>query len=178
VTSTQWFVLLILAVGVERIFELVISQRHVRWALERGGVEVGQAHYPAMVALHVGLLAGSLIEVIVLGRVFLPWLGWPMLLGVIGSQSLRWWCIRTLGPQWNTRIVVVPGAPRVTRGPYRYLRHPNYVAVVVEGICLPLVHTAWITASVFSVCNAFVLRVRLREENQALTLLAPTTSAR
>ena len=111
-----------------------------------------------MVVLHVGLLVGSLVEVLVLGRAFYPWLGWPMLLGVICAQSLRWWCIRTLGPQWNTRIVVVPGARRVTNGPYRFLKHPNYLAVVIEGLCLPLVHTAWITASVFSLCNAFVLR--------------------
>jgi methyltransferase len=172
-TSTQWFVLLILAVGVERIVELVLSQRHVRWALARGGVEVGRGHYPAMVVLHVGLLVGSVVEVMVLGRAFYPWLGWPMLFGVVCAQSLRGWCIRTLGPQWNTRIVVVPGARRVTSGPYRHLDHPNYVAVVVEGICLPLVHTAWITASIFSVCNAFVLRVRLREENRALAMLAP-----
>lgn len=177
-TSTQWFVLLIVAVGVERIVELVVSQRHVRWAFERGGVEVGKGHYPAMVVLHVGLLVGSLVEVLVIGRVFLPWLGWSMFVGVICAQSLRWWCIRTLGPQWNTRIVVIPGAHRVTTGPYRYFDHPNYVAVVVEGICLPLVHTAWITATVFSVCNAFVLRVRLREEKRALEMLAPAPAVR
>ncbi|MFL6287005.1 MAG: isoprenylcysteine carboxyl methyltransferase family protein [Actinomycetes bacterium] len=177
-TSTQWFVLLIAAVSVERIVELILSQRHVRWALERGGVEVGRGHYPAMVVLHVGLLVGSLVEVLLLGRAFYPWLGWPMLLGVICAQSLRWWCIRTLGPQWNTRVVVVPGARRVTTGPYRLLRHPNYLAVVVEGVCLPLVHTAWITASVFSLCNGFLLRVRVREEDRALQMLAPTAVVR
>ena len=177
-TSTQWFVLLIAAVGVERVVELILSQRHVRWALERGGVEAGRGHYPAMVVLHVGLLVGSLVEVLLLGRAFYPWLGWPMLLGVISAQSLRWWCIRTLGPQWNTRVVVVPGAHRVTNGPYRLLKHPNYLAVVVEGFCLPLVHTAWITASVFSLCNAFLLRVRVREEDRALQMLAPTPVVR
>jgi methyltransferase len=177
-TSTQWFVLLVFAVAAERVVELVVSQRHVRWAFERGGVEVGRGHYLAMVTLHVGLLVGSVVEVLALQRVFLPWLGWSMAFGVVCAQSLRWWCIRTLGPQWNTRIVVVPGAGRVTSGPYRYLRHPNYVAVVVEGVCLPLVHTAWITASIFSVCNAFVLRVRLREENRALEMLAPAPAAR
>jgi methyltransferase len=83
-----------------------------------------------MVVLHVGLLVGSVAEVVLLGRVFLPWLGWPMLAGVVAAQALRWWCIRTLGPQWNTRVVVVPGAQRVNTGPYRYLRHPNYVAEV------------------------------------------------
>ena len=170
-TSTGWFVLLIGAVAVERVVELVISQRHIRWALDRGGKELGGAHYPAMVAIHVWLLVGSVLEVLLLSRVFLPWLGWPALVGVVLAQALRWWCIRTLGPQWSTRIVVVPGAGRVTSGPYRKLRHPNYVAVVVEGVCLPLVHTAWITATTFSVANAWVLRQRVVAENEALTLL-------
>ena len=106
-----------------------------------------------------------------LGRAFLPWLGWPALVGVALAQALRWWCIATLGKQWNTRIVVIPGAGRVRTGPYRRLRHPNYVAVVVEGVCLPLVHTAWITATTFSIANAWVLRRRVVVENEALTLL-------
>lgn len=170
-TSTGWFVALVAAVGVERIVELVISQRHVAWALARGGVEYGRSHYPAMVVLHIGLLVGAVAEVVLLERVFLPWLGWPMLALVLLAQALRWWCIATLGPQWNTRVVVVPGAGRVTSGPYRWFRHPNYVAVVVEGVSLPLVHTAWITATVFTMLNAFLLRTRIRVENRALTLV-------
>ena len=170
-TSTGWFVALIAAVGVERVAELVISQRHVAWALARGGVEYGRGHYPAMVVLHVGLLVGAVAEVVLLDRVFLPWLGWPMLVVVLLAQALRWWCIATLGPQWNTRVVVVPGAGRVTSGPYRWVRHPNYVAVVAEGVSLPLVHTAWITSTVFTVLNAFLLRTRIRVENRALALV-------
>jgi methyltransferase len=84
---------------------------------------------------------------------------------------LRWWCISTLGRQWNTRVVVIPGAARVTGGPYRFFSHPNYVAVVAEGIALPLVHTAWITALVFTVLNAALLKVRLDTENAALAEL-------
>ena len=91
-----------------------------------------------------------------------------MLLLVLGSQALRWWCIATLGRRWNTRVIVVPGLPLVRSGPYRLLRHPNYVAVVVEGLALPLVHACWVTALVFTVANAFVLAVRLRVENAAL----------
>lgn len=170
-TSTGWFVVLIAAVGVERVIELVISQRHVAWALARGGVEYGRSHYPAMVVLHAGLLVGAVAEVVLLDRVFLPWLGWPMLVVVLLAQTLRWWCIATLGPQWNTRVVVVPGAGRVTSGPYRWVRHPNYVAVVAEGVSLPLVHTAWITSTVFTVLNAFLLRTRIRVENGALALV-------
>lgn len=176
-TSTAWFVLLVAAVGVERVVELVISQRHITWAMARGGVEVGRDHYAAMVVIHVGLLVGSVVEVVVLGRVFLPWLGWPALVGVVLAQGLRWWCIGTLGRQWNTRIVVVPGAGRVTTGPYRWLRHPNYVAVAVEGVCLPLVHTAWITATTFTVANAWVMRRRVTAENRALALLGGAAEA-
>jgi methyltransferase len=176
-TSTAWFVLLVAAVGVERVVELIVSQRHINWAMQRGGVEVGRDHYPAMVVIHIGLLVGSVAEVVVLGRVFLPWLGWPALLGVVLAQCLRWWCITTLGRQWNTRIVVVPGAGRVTTGPYRWLRHPNYVAVAVEGVCLPMVHTAWITATTFTLANAWVMRRRITAENTALAMLGDAAGA-
>ncbi|MFD0471542.1 isoprenylcysteine carboxylmethyltransferase family protein [Nonomuraea thailandensis] len=91
-----------------------------------------------------------------------------MLVVVVLAQGLRWWCIRTLGHQWNTRVVVVPGLPLVHRGPYRWMRHPNYVAVVAEGIALPLVHTAWVTALVFTITNAALLAVRIRVEDAAL----------
>jgi len=90
---------------------------------------------------------------------------------VLAAQALRWWCITTLGHQWNTRVVVIPDAARVTGGPYRFFSHPNYVAVVVEGIALPLVHTAWITATVFTVLNFFVLQTRIGVENTALARL-------
>jgi len=164
-----WYALLIAAVAVERIAELVVSQRNLSWSRARGGVEFGARHYPAMVALHTGLLAGALVEAMY--RPFLPALGWAMLAVVFAAQGLRWWCITTLGHQWNTRVVVIPDAVRVTGGPYRFFSHPNYVAVVVEGIALPLVHTAWITAVVFTALNAFVLRTRIGVENDALARL-------
>src|SRR5689334_10796945 len=166
-----WYVLLIAAVGVERIVELVVSQRNLAWSRTRGGKEFGAGHYPAMVLLHTALLAGCLVEAIVGHRPFLPALGWPMLALALVAQALRWWCITTLGHQWNTRVVVIPDAPRVTGGPYRYFSHPNYVAVVIEGIALPLVHTAWLTAVVFTALNAVVLRIRIGVENTALASL-------
>jgi methyltransferase len=167
-----WYVLLIAAVAGERLAELLISARNLAWSRERGGVEFGARHYPAMVVLHTGLLAGCLLEAIGLHRPFLPALGWPMLALALAAQGLRWWCIATLGRQWNTRVVVVPGAGRVTAGPYRLVPHPNYVAVVVEGVALPLVHTAWITAVVFTVLNAALLGIRVQVENNALSRLS------
>ena len=91
-----------------------------------------------------------------------------MLLLAAASQALRWWCITTLGPRWNTRVIVVRGLPLVDGGPYRFFRHPNYVAVVVEGFALPLVGGAWITALLFTVLNAALLRVRISTEERAL----------
>ncbi|HEV2888091.1 MAG TPA: isoprenylcysteine carboxyl methyltransferase family protein [Jatrophihabitans sp.] len=169
--SSAAYPALILLVALERLAELVVSNRNLRWSRSRGGIETGAGHYPAMVALHSALLAGCLVEVWLLDRPFVPALGWPMLAVVAAAQALRWWCIATLGPQWNTRIVVVPGAGRVSSGPYRYLRHPNYVAVVLEGFALPLVHTAWLTAVIFSVLNAVLLSVRIRSESSALAML-------
>jgi methyltransferase len=168
VVSEVLYTVLVGFVAVERLAELVVAKRNMAWSLERGGRESGFAHYPFMVVLHTGLLAGCLLEVWLGHRSFQAALGWPMLALVVGSQALRWWCICTLGRQWNTRIVVVPGMPRIAEGPYRLLSHPNYVAVVVEGLALPLVHDAWLTAIVFSGLNAALLTVRIRAEDVAL----------
>jgi methyltransferase len=165
------YVILIGLVAAERVAELVVSQRNLATSRARGGSEFGAGHYPAMVVLHAALLAACLIEVLALHRPFIPALGWPMLAVVLAAQGLRWWCIATLGWQWNTRVVVVPGAPRVTGGPYRYLPHPNYVAVALEGVALPLVHTAWITALAFTVLNAALMAARIKVENAALASL-------
>jgi methyltransferase len=168
VSSAGWYTLLVVLVAAIRLVELSVARRNLSWAQERGGVETGAGHYPVMVALHTALLAGCVAEVWIADRPFLPVLGWPMLALLVAAHALRWWCIRTLGPQWNTRVVRVPGMPLVTGGPYRRLDHPNYLAVVLEGIALPLVHTAWITALAFTVLNALLLRVRLRVEQEAL----------
>jgi methyltransferase len=167
-----WYLLLIGVVAVERLAEVVVAERNRSVSKEHGGVEFGAGHYPAMVALHTGLLAGCLLEPVVLHRPFIPTLGWPMLVIALAAQALRWWCITTLGYQWNTRVIVIPGAARVTGGPYRFLPHPNYVAVIAEGFALPLVHSAWITALVFSVLNAVLLRTRIHVEDSALASLA------
>jgi methyltransferase len=170
------YTVLVLATGLERIAELVVSTRNARWSFARGGVEFGKRHFPPMVALHTGLLLACLAEVWFGDRPFIPWLGWPMFVLVLASQALRWWCIAVLGPRWNTRVIIVRDLPLVAGGPYRWLKHPNYVAVVVEGFALPLVHTAWITAIAFTVLNAvLLLAVRIPVENRAL---ATVVSAR
>jgi len=176
VSSQLWFTILVLAVGGERLVELGVATRNRRWSLERGGIEYGRSHYPVIVTLHVGLLAGCLLEVWWRAPAFLPALGVPMFGLLLASEALRWWCIATLGPRWNTRVIVVPGMSPVRRGPYRVFSHPNYLAVIVEGAALPLVHTAWITALAFTVLNAWLLVVRIRCENRALASVVPATS--
>ncbi|GGQ28808.1 methyltransferase [Actinomadura coerulea] len=171
------FTLLIALVGAERIAELTVARRNRSWALSRGGVEYGRGHYPGIAAAHAGLLGGALLEAWLLDRPFIPALGWPMLGLAVLAQGLRWWCIATLGRRWNTRVIIVPDLPLVARGPYRRLRHPNYVAVVAEGIALPLVHTCWITALLFTIVNLGLLRTRIRIENTALRQAADTTPA-
>jgi methyltransferase len=168
----DWYQLLIGAVAVERLAELVVTKRNRAWSQAHGGVEFGAGHYPVMVALHTALLVGCLAEPIMFHRPFVAALGVPMLAIVIAAQVLRWWCISTLKHQWNARVIVIPDAARVTGGPYRLFPHPNYVAVIAEGFALPLVHSAWITALVFTVLNAMLLRTRIHVENAALASLA------
>jgi methyltransferase len=173
--SAVLFTVFIAMTGGERIGELVISRRHAAWAFARGGVESGRGHFPAMVALHTGLLVGAVAEVWLLGRPFIAVLGWPMLVVAVLCQAGRVWIIRSLGQQWNTRVIVVPGMPLSRRGPYRWARlpHPNYLLVAVEGAAIPLVHTAFVTAIVFAVLNAILLiGFRIPAEDRALEAAA------
>jgi len=167
-TTAIGFYLVIALTGIERLAELIVGKRNLQWSLSKGGVEFGQGHWPWMVALHTGLLAACVVEVAWFEPRFQPLLGGAMLVVALGCQGLRWWCIHTLGHHWNPRVVVIPGAPRITGGPYRWFAHPNYVAVVTEGIALPMMHGAWRTALGFTLLNALLLRTRIQCENEAL----------
>jgi methyltransferase len=136
-------------------------------------VEWGRGPYPFIVALHVLWLVSTLVEGLLRGPDFPTF--WPVPLALfLLVQPLRYWAIFSLGENWNTKILVVPSAKAVRRGPYRYLKHPNYVVVVVEILAFPLIFGAWTTALVFTVLNAAVLFVRIREENRALAELTDT----
>jgi methyltransferase len=158
---------LVAAVALERGLELGLSRRNVRAALAAGAVEAGRGHYPAMVALHAALLASCAAEALLFPSPPPPAVALAVA-GVLAAQGLRWWAVLTLGRRWSTRVLVVPGAAPVTGGPYRFLRHPNYLAVVVEVACLPLAWGSWRTALAFTLGNALLLRARIRAEEAAL----------
>lgn len=156
------------ALALERAWELRLSARNARGAFARGAIEYGRGHLPAMCALHACFLFSCALEVVLWHRPFRPVLGAGCLVVALFAQALRYWAIASLGGRWNTRVIVEPGVAVVVRGPYRFLRHPNYVAVVLEGVAVPMVHGAWLTAIVFSTLNAALLAVRIRCEERAL----------
>ena len=169
--SLYIYIAIIVATAIERLIEVRVSLRNAKWSFERGGVEYGAGHYPFMVVLHTGFLFACVLEAWLTQRPFIPLLGYSMIALAIMTQILRWWCINTLGPRWNTRVIIVPNLPRVTGGPYRYLSHPNYVVVALEVLALPLIHSCYYTAIAFTVLNALLMVVRLRCENEALSKL-------
>lgn len=166
--SRLLFTALVALVAVQRLLELRLARRNARTKLAGGGVEAGAGHYPVMVGLHTLFLVACLVEVWLLGRPFVPGLAVAMLAILVLAAALRWWVIATLGREWTTRVIVVPGRARITSGPYRFLAHPNYLAVAAEVAALPLVHTAYLTAALFSLANGALLAVRIRTEEAAL----------
>jgi methyltransferase len=167
-------VLLIVGVGLvasQRLLELLYSRRNERRLRDRGAVERGSAHYPVIVAIHALWLVSTLVEGLLRGPEPPVW--WPLpLAAFLLVQPLRYWSIFSLGENWNTRVLVVPGGKLVKTGPYRYFPHPNYIVVAVEVLTFPLIFGAWITAVVFSLLNAAMLYVRIQTENRALRELA------
>ena len=148
---------------VQRLAELVYAQRNTKALLARGAVEVGRAHYPLIILLHAAWLVAVVL--------FLPTnppVNFILLAILVVLQGLRVWVLAALGPYWTTRIIDLPGAPLVRRGPYRLLRHPNYAVVVGEILVLPLMFGEVWVAVVFTILNAFVLAWRIRQENAAL----------
>lgn len=150
------------AVTLQRMGELLLARRNTRRLKARGAYEVGAAHYPLIVALHAAWLIS------LWGLAWARPLNWAWLGVFVVLQLLRVWVIATLGPRWTTRIIVLPGAPIVRRGPYRVLSHPNYAVVAAEIAVLPLAFGLMWVAFVFSLLNVLVLRVRIRAESRAL----------
>ena len=168
VISLPVYLGIIAALALERGFELYIAQRNATRAFAAGAVEIGQRHYRAMVALHGAFLVACAVESIARGSGASAAVAAPAIAAELFAQFLRYWVILTLGRRWNTRIIVFPDARPVTSGPFRFVRHPNYLAVTIELVAVPLIGGAWVTAIVFSLGNAILMMVRIPAEERAL----------
>ncbi len=165
VTLLRGYLVLLLA---ERLVELVVSTRNARRSLAAGGVESGRGHYRVMVVFHAAFLAACALEPLLWPRVWPRAASLAALGAALLAMALRWWAVATLRGRWSTRIVVLPGAALVTGGPYRLLRHPNYLAVLVELLAVPLIGGAVITAVLATLGNLLLLAVRIPAEERAL----------
>lgn len=151
----------------QRIGEMLLGERNRRGAMARGGREWGSRYYPVIIAVHAIFYISLLLEWRYRSHGWNS--AWPLWVGVIlAAQIMRLWAIRSLGRCWNTRIIVIPGMGVVTQGPYRFIRHPNYLAVIVEMLAIPTLCGAYLTAAVFSLANAVILAQRIPQEERAL----------
>jgi methyltransferase len=154
-------------ITLQRLLELRLSRGHELALRAKGAYERGAGHYPLVVALHAAWLSSMLVEGWLRGAVLSPL--WPVWVALfLGGQALRYWAILSLGERWTTSVMVLPGAPLVESGPYKYIRHPNFLAVALEIFAAPLVFGAWITALAFTFLNTGVLLMRIRAEERAL----------
>jgi len=161
------FTFIVTFVIIQRLVEVVIAKRNEKRMLAKGAYEVGASHYPVMIALHVSFFLSLIIEVVLTDRGLSPI--FPYLFGLfILVQALRVWCLVSLGQFWNTKIIILPGANVVAKGPYSFIRHPNYVVVCIEILLLPLMFQAYFTAILFTILNFAMLSVRIPTEEKAL----------
>ncbi len=164
------FVVVVLALALQRLLEVRLSRRNEAYLLAHGGREYGADHFGWMKALHTAWFVAMLAEVFLLDRPFIPWLAAVAFVFFIIGQALRYAAILTLGPRWTVRVMTLPDEPPITRGIYRHVRHPNYLGVILEIVAVPLLHTAYLTALMFTLANAALLAVRIRTEEHALDL--------
>jgi methyltransferase len=162
------YLALLAAVALLRLLELRISKKHQQDMVARGAAKVVDPRFRWMVLLHVAVLVGAAVEVVFLHRPFFPLLAAICFTIFLAANAVRWWVIRTLGEHWNVQVINSTSLGVVTSGPFRYVRHPNYAAVFVEMLVLPLIHTAWITALAGSLAHVLVLSQRLATEERVL----------
>ena len=160
------FYFILVFVIIQRLVELLIAKRNEKSMLAKGAYEVGASHYPLMIMLHVSFFISFLVEVMYFKSIFTPYYG--LLLVFLLLQLLRVWCLVSLGTFWNTKIIILPGSNVVVKGPYSYIRHPNYLVVCLEILVLPLMFQAYMTAISFTILNLIMLSVRIPIEEKAL----------
>ncbi|MFD1206915.1 isoprenylcysteine carboxyl methyltransferase family protein [Sporosarcina contaminans] len=161
------FIYILMLVILQRIIELFVARRNERWMKSKGAIEAGEGHYPFMVAMHIAFFVSLIAEVVFFNRsVSAIWIVWLSLFVI--AQVFRVWCLLSLGKYWNTKIIVLPNAEVVRKGPYKWLRHPNYIIVATELIVLPLLFNAYFTALLFTCLNIWMMTVRIPAEEKAL----------
>jgi methyltransferase len=168
VISERAYLALLAMLAGERMFELLLSRRNALRAFASGAVEAGQGHFAVMAVFHAAFIASCAAESIFVDHAIAPAVSIAALAFAAGAQVLRYAAVMTLGDRWNTRIIVTPGAAPVTGGIYRWVRHPNYIAVALELAAIPMIRGCWITALAFSVGNAVMMAVRIPAEERAL----------
>lgn len=171
--SVALYLGLLLAVGIGRIVEVRISLRRQRRLLAQGAAKVPGKHFRWMVLLHAGILVCAAAEILLLRRPFLPALALTTGILFVLANVVRWWVMATLGPLWNVQVINSTGLGVVTSGPYKWVRHPNYAAVFIEMLALPLIHTAWLTAAGGGIAQIWVLWQRVKVE-EAVLMSDPT----
>lgn len=147
----------------------MIAKRNEKWMITKGGIEYGVKHYPLIVIIHTLFLFSLMAEVSLFHKELSPL--WVFMIPfLLLTQFIRYWAISSLGPYWNTKIMIVPNSDVIAKGPYRFMKHPNYVIVALEIMCIPLLFNAYITSVLFSLLNLFLMKIRIPEEEQALQL--------
>jgi methyltransferase len=166
--SVKLYLGLLLVVALLRFYELHISRRHQKQMVAEGASKVDEPRFRWMVLVHTLVLIGAAVEVVFLHRPFYPVFGTICFVIFLAANAVRWWVIRTLGNHWNVQVMNSTSLGVVTTGPFRYVRHPNYAAVFVEMLVLPLIHSAWITAIAGTLSHILVLSRRLATEERIL----------
>lgn len=161
------FVFLLILIILQRLTELILASRNEKWMKQRGGVEHGREHYPYIVALHVLFLVSFITEVLLFDKDLTTY--WYVIAPIIVlTQVIRYWAVFSLGYFWNTRIIIIPNTDVVSKGPYRFLKHPNYLVVALEILCIPLLFNAFLTSILFTFTNVLLMKVRIPVEERAL----------
>ena len=159
----MYFIIFISLFILQRLSELYIARRNEKWLLEQGAIEYGRSHYPFIVALHTLFIVSMIVEYILMGY---PLISWLFLTIFIAILSFKFWALSSLGKYWNTKIYRIPGVYPIKKGPYKFLKHPNYMEVVCEIAIIPLVFHLYYTAVIFTILNAAMLTVRINTENR------------
>ncbi|MCY8425062.1 isoprenylcysteine carboxyl methyltransferase family protein [Bacillus vallismortis] len=161
------FWLLIVILMTQRLAEMAVARQNEQKVKKQGAIEFGESHYPYIIIMHILFFLSFIAEVLMLNKQPSSW--WiGIAAAILSVQAVRYWALCSLGAHWNTKILIIPGAELVKKGPYKWIKHPNYTVVILEILLIPLLYRAYVTMCLFSIFNAVLLTVRIRAEDKAL----------